>query len=334
MKRTFRPELLNGSTGDPLVLVRVRWSGRRLLLDLGDAHRLVTADALRVTDVFLSHTHMDHFVGFDHLLRLHLGRETRLRLWGPEGTAEKVGRRLGGYTWNLVDDYRFALEVRDVAARRTAGVRYRAVTGFEPEPLESSIAPDGWVLQEDALRVRAVELDHGIPVLGWRLEEPERLNVDAAALQRAGLRPGPWVGEMKRRVRAAEDEESPLDMDTAEGTARSTTLAEAAERFLRRGPGHVLAYATDFGFTDANRDRVIELARDADPLICEATYRDTELEEARKRHHLTARQAGEIAAAAGAPSLLLTHFSPRYHGVEEALVAEAAAVYDGPISYL
>ena len=91
MKRTFRPTLPNGPGGDPLVLVQIRWSGRRILFDLGEAVGVATRDLMRVRLVLLSHAHLDHLIGFDHLLRLHLGREIRLRVVGPEGTAEVGG---------------------------------------------------------------------------------------------------------------------------------------------------------------------------------------------------------------------------------------------------
>jgi ribonuclease BN (tRNA processing enzyme) len=62
----------------------------------------------------------------------------------------------------------------------------------------------------------------------------------------------------------------------------------------------VLAYSGDTGPTPA----LVELARDADIFLCEATLNKPEGE---PHGHLTAEEAREIAAAAGARRLLLTH---------------------------
>jgi len=84
--------------------------------------------------------------------------------------------------------------------------------------------------------------------------------------------------------------------------------------------GHVLAYTGDSGPCDA----VTEMSRGADVLLAEATYQDSD-------HlfpfHMSARQVGEHAAAAGVPRVILTHIVP---GLDpEVSRAQAAAVYDG-----
>ncbi len=52
---------------------------------------------------------------------------------------------------------------------------------------------------------------------------------------------------------------------------------------------------------------------------------------ARERSHLTARQAGELARAAGVEKLAPFHFSPRYLGREQELLEEAATAFGGPV---
>jgi ribonuclease Z len=332
VKRTFRPELINGPRGDPLVLVRVRWSGRRLLLDLGEAGLLATRDALRVSDVFLSHAHMDHLIGFDHLLRLHLGRPTRLRLYGPEGTGARIEAKLGGYTWNLVGDYTFTLEVWDLLEDRMEGRLFHASNGFGREPLETQPLAGGLILDEEPLSVRVGALDHGIPSLGYRIEEPERLNVDAGALERWKLKPGPWVACLKERVRAGAPPDEPVVADTPRGDPLEWTMERASRELLHRAPGHALAYASDLAYTEENALTIERLAHGADPFLCEATFRESEAEEAAARHHLTARQAGLLARRAGAHRLVLFHLSPRYAGSEEEHLREAAEAFEGPVS--
>ena len=86
--------------------------------------------------------------------------------------------------------------------------------------------------------------------------------------------------------------------------------------------GSALAYTGDTGPTD----EVSDLARDADVFLCEATWQD---EDDLHGFHLSARQAGEYAKAAGVGSLMLTHILP---GRDREISGEQAAeVFDGTI---
>ena len=74
----------------------------------------------------------------------------------------------------------------------------------------------------------------------------------------------------------------------------------------------------------------IEAARDADVLICEATYSDELEDKASKHKHLTAKQAAMIANKANAKKLILTHFSRRYKNTQQ-IEEEARSVFDNTL---
>jgi ribonuclease Z len=48
---------------------------------------------------------MDHFSGFDHLLRVCLGRDRGVSLYGPEKFITHLEHKLAAYTWDLVENY-------------------------------------------------------------------------------------------------------------------------------------------------------------------------------------------------------------------------------------
>ena len=75
MGSVFQASLVNDPFDDPSVYVDIPWERRALLFDLGANYHLPPRKLLKVTDVFVSHAHMDHFIGFDHLLRVRLARE-------------------------------------------------------------------------------------------------------------------------------------------------------------------------------------------------------------------------------------------------------------------
>jgi ribonuclease Z len=85
MLSSFLPRLVNNPFGDPGLYIPFLFEKRAMIFDLGDIVSLSPKELLKINHVFITHTHMDHFVGFERLLRLSLGREKDLYLYGPEG---------------------------------------------------------------------------------------------------------------------------------------------------------------------------------------------------------------------------------------------------------
>ncbi len=113
MRPSFHPRLINGPFDDPGLFIPFQFQNRAVIFDLGDINCLPAKDILKISHAFVSHTHMDHFIGFDRLLRLTLGREKNLSLYGPPGFLKNVEGKLAGYTWNLADKYNYPLSLAD-----------------------------------------------------------------------------------------------------------------------------------------------------------------------------------------------------------------------------
>jgi ribonuclease BN (tRNA processing enzyme) len=93
--------------------------------------------------------------------------------------------------------------------------------------------------------------------------------------------------------------------------------------------GRSLAYSADTGQSDA----LVELARDADVLLCEASFvepADDGAPPLPEDLHLTARQAGQHAARAGVGQLVLTHLVP--WNDRSRTLDEAGQAFTGPLS--
>jgi ribonuclease Z len=86
--------------------------------------------------------------------------------------------------------------------------------------------------------------------------------------------------------------------------------------------GTRLIYIGDVGRTE----ELVETCRDADMLVIEATYLESERDMAKKFGHLTALEAGKLAAAAGVKQLVLTHISRRYR--EKDILQEAQSIFE------
>jgi ribonuclease BN (tRNA processing enzyme) len=312
--------LVNGLFGDPLLHVRLRHRPRSLLFDLGDGSRLSARVAHQVSDVFISHAHMDHLSGFVWLLRSRIGAFPACRLYGPPGLARNISGLIQGFLWDRAGERSPVFEISELHGDTLQRFRLQAGGPARELPEARSVA-DGIVHAEPGFRVRAITLDHHTPVLAYAFEPDRELNVRKDSLQRCGLSPGPWLNELKQRLIAGDE-----DMWLSLPGGSAATVAELARELLTITPGKRLVYATDLADTPSNRKRLVGLARNAHTLFLEAVFAEADVAHARDHGHLTARACGEIAAAAGVSRLVPFHFSRRYADNPLVLFDEIEAV--------
>ena len=330
MRPSFAPRLINKSPfDDPGVLITFAFQKRAILFDLGDVRALSSRDLLKVSHVFVTHAHMDHFLGFDHLVRILLGRDKDLHVYGPAGFIQKVAARLSGYTWNLVENYenRFCITATEVRESSLRSQTFLCQDGFAArEPVEES-GFDGVLLDEPGFRVRARILDHKVPCLGLALEEKFHVNVMADKLEAMGLSTGPWLSRLKEALYAGDAPDTELSVPLPDGGRRLFTLGDLAARITIKTLGQKIAYITDAAYHGENEARILDLAKDADVLFIEAAFSHEDRLTAAEKSHLTALQAGALARAAGARQIVLLHFSPRYTDREQLLIQEAQRAF-------
>lgn len=329
----FLPTLVNPPFGDPGLYLDFLFARRAILFDLGDIGALGARKLLRVSDICISHTHIDHFIGFDLMLRIMLGRDKEVRLFGPPGILQQVENRLHSYSWNLIQSYptEFILIVTELRPDGS-GVRARFSSKriFVREAQEELEFRGGVILDEENLRIRVAFLQHSIPSLAYAFEEKLHVNFKKNRLTELGLPIGPWLSEVKRAVLRGEPDHTvvvPRAHAGEEGEA--VTIAELKGRVLQVVPGEKVVYVTDTAFTPENRCRVVELAAGADYLFIEAVFLHRDAERAFDRAHLTARQAGELGREARVVRVIPFHFSPRHLGAEQELRREVADAFQG-----
>jgi ribonuclease Z len=179
---------------------------------------------------------------------------------------------------------------------------------------EHPVAADGEIgadAPRAGFRLQARSLSHSVPTFGYQLTEPDGRRMLPDRLAGLGVA-GPDVGRLQRDG----------SLVTAAG-ARVTLEQASAPR-----PGQRFAFIMDTRLCDA----VFALADGADMCVCESTFADSEAGLARDYGHMTARQAGMVAAQCGVRLLVLTHFSQRYEsGDDQQLLGEAADAFGGEV---
>jgi ribonuclease Z len=252
--------------------------GEWLLFDCGEGTQTQIIRAglspNRLAAIFITHLHGDHFNGLPGLLSTMGmdGRERPLTLVGPPGIREYL----------------------DTLARlKVLWVNYPLdVQEYSRKDLpEDNLTV---VFETSAYTVSTIALDHRIFALGYRMSEkprPGKFNVEQA--HELGVPTGPLFGRLQNG--------HAVTLPDGRVVRPEDVLGETRQ-------GKSAVYCLDTRPCAAS----VELARDVDLLIHEATYTQDFTEEARHYGHSTAAQAAEIARAARARALLLTHFSSRF----------------------
>jgi ribonuclease Z len=323
MKATFRPRLLNDPFGDPCLFVRMVREKKALLFDLGDIRRLSSAELHTVTDVFVTHTHIDHFVGFDALLRVILRRDIPLNIYGPSGITGNVQGKLKGYTWNLIRDYPARINVFAFDGRTVTHALFSAANGFRKQSIEKRPA-DGLLLDARLFKVSAARLSHGTACLAYKLEGKPQINIDKDRLLKKGLTVGPWLTEFRNRLHRQET------AGTISVDGKRYIIGDLMD-IVRINRGQIVSYATDLAMNRKNLHDLISFVEGSDILYCEAYFLEKDNERARERFHLTAAECGRIGNAAKVKKLALMHFSPRYKDSPQQLIEEAAKEFGGEV---
>jgi len=168
---------------------------------------------------------------------------------------------------------------------------YHEVIKVIEHPVEKS-----GLVEDGDFRIEAEFLEHGgIDNIGWRITESDTRKFDKAKLTNLGV-VGPLVRELEKNKKIQVD-------------GRLVTLDDVSQ--IRKGD--VLTVAID----SVPCPEIKKLARGAKLFLCESTYLDKHKDLAKDHHHMTAKQAAEIARDAGVSQLILTHFSARYQDLSE-----------------
>lgn len=332
MRPSLHPRLINGPFDDPGLYIGFIFEKYAILFDIGEINSLSSRDILKISHVFVTHTHMDHFSGFDRLLRLFLGRDKTLSLFGPAGFINNVAGKLAGYSWNLVDRYDnpFSLDITEIRPDRLLCCRFSCRNRFRPEAPAIEKPFNAVLVETPGWMVSTVILDHGIPCLAFSIQEKFHINIKKDRLEALGLEVGPWIMDFKQALFAGNDPSSRFQVINTKcpGDRSSYELGWLSREIAAITKGQKITYITDAVFSPANIEKILDLAKGSDHLFIEAAFLEAHENIAEKKYHLTAWQAGTLAAMAGVRQFTIFHYSPRYAGLEDALTDEAIRAYN------
>ncbi|XP_013910663.1 PREDICTED: zinc phosphodiesterase ELAC protein 1 [Thamnophis sirtalis] len=265
----------------------------------------------KITKIFITHLHGDHFFGLPGLLctiSLQCSPDANklpVDIYGPLGLKDFLQRTMALSRSQLA----FPYVVHELVPTPNQCPEEEWSDAFSekrdegscPEPPGDVIclnpADDSYFLVDGGpVVMKAFRLFHRIPSFGFLVEEKPRTGkLNAQKLKELGIPPGPLYGKLKEGV--------PITLEN--GT--TVSLMDVLESPF---PGRKICVLGDC--SGVVGDGVTSLCSEADILIHEATLDDSQMEKARERGHSTPKMAAEFAKLCKARKLVLSHFSQRY----------------------
>jgi ribonuclease Z len=293
--------------------IALLYNGEQLLFDAGeDVQRRFEDAGLKFNaplSIFITHMHGDHVIGLPGLL-FHftlISRMEDVRIWGPPGLFAYL------YMHRIVSGLRapFLHDVFEIHLEENMLYRYdfQGTVNTQPEkiPITRNI-----IHETNLYIIRALSVCHSVPTTGFRFQEkplPGRFNPEIASELKIPQ------GNLWKKMQLGK---------TIIYNGKSYNPQELGIVGPKR-QGKIIAYTGDTKYCK----NLKKLAKDADVLICEATF-GTELKDlAEEKSHMTANQAATLAKKSQVSQLILTHISTRYaneHDLSE-LLKEARSIF-------
>ncbi len=271
--------------------ITIQREGETLMFDCGEGTQrqmMRYGVGFTLSEIFFTHFHADHFLGVIGLIRT-------FGLQGREEPLHLYGPR---------------------GAERI--LRGAVALGVErsPFPIEIHELEVGDCLPRKEYDIEVLRADHGAAAFGYALREHERLGrFDPDEARSLGIPEGPLWGRLHSGERVEWD-----DTSVSPPVRRS---AGAEELVGPPRPGRLVVISGDTRPTA----ELVRAATGADLLVHEGTFSDEERERAAETRHSTAREAAQVAIAARAKKLVLTHLSARFSIAAGGLLDEAKTVF-------
>lgn len=300
----FLPEIKSKPNEDISILFRLDNHSHNYICECGDASGLGVKECQNTRAIFISHTHIDHFVNFDQILRHQIGIEQRVVITGPKDIHLQVQAKIRGYSWNLIKPGAIVYEIREIISKSEINIYEVEPPVWELKKLKT--LNSNTIYENDRFQVNFTILDHKLPVIAYLFKEADSVKID---LSKAEFKGGRWVKELKQAFETGQK----TQVITIEGKAYK---AEELFYLLDIKHGDSLGVIMDHAATDENHAKIKDLFTHANKVFIECFYKTEEKEMAVLNYHSYAEQSGKIMQICGVKEPVPVHFSRKYSPAE------------------
>lgn len=323
--RNLVPTFFAGLLDDPILLLRTRPDGRHLMFDCGQIHHLAKRTFTNLDAIFISHAHMDHWMGIDAVVRQLIAAAKTVDIYGGPGLADKFEHKLRGYDWNLAEDYWSSFRVHEIHPERIDCDLFSGAESFVRKALQGEPRNGALIYRNTYLEVLSECCDHRVPSLIYRINERSLFMIDSQKLEQLQLLPGPWISELKRCFLQQQfpDELRLLKQDgRGQREVVISDVAGLVEKLRRPQDAHAIGYVSDVGYTPENHDKIVGLMQGVDLLCCECTFLAEAQDRARSSRHLCSADVNQLLEEIRPRYFLPMHLSRSYSRCSEQLYQE------------
>lgn len=296
----FKPELKSHPKEDICILLQLDNHAANYICECGDASGLGVKDAQNADAIFLSHTHIDHFINFDTILRHQIGGGKRVVICGPQHITAQVQAKIKGYSWNLIEAGAIVYEVREIVDEHTIIRSQLCPPLWEIEPLKP--LDEAGIYGNDRFDVQFTILDHKLPSIAYLFREKDSSNID---LSQSPYKPGSWVRELKS---AFESGSGDAEIQVGDDLFKASELFHLVT--LKKGDS--IGIVMDHAATEANHEKIRTLFSGCNKVFVECFYKAADRELAVQNFHSYSEQSGKIMRECGVNEAIPVHFSRKY----------------------
>jgi ribonuclease Z len=257
----FNAEIKSDRDEDICILIKVANHSYNYICECGEAKRLGVKECQNTNALFLSHTHIDHFVNFDTILRHQIGIKRKVVICGPEGIINQVQNRIKSYCWNLIEKGSVSYEIREIRGKNNI----KSVVLNSPlwEQEEENDITGSNIFEEKDFHVEYEILNHGTDSIAYLFKGTDKVKIELDK----GLKGGKWVSELKNSY-VRNDENAVIEIEGKE------FLSKDLFHMIKIEVGKKLGVIMDHAANEENHRKIKDKFFGVDEAYIECFYKD------------------------------------------------------------
>ena len=296
----FLPEVKSKVNEDISILIKLDNYSFNFICECGDASDLTVKECQNNEAIFISHTHIDHFINFDFILRHQIGIGRRIIICGPEGITKQVQSKIKGYQWNLIEKNSITYEIREIKKDGQVEISEINPPHWEIIKLENK-NPDN-LFKNERFSVDFVILDHKTDSIAYLFKEEDTVKID---ISKSEFKGGKWVRELKNAYEQG-NETALIQIEDQE--FKATELFHLLE--IKKGDS--LGVIMDHAANESNHKKIQSLFQNCNQAFIECFYKAEDKEFAKQNFHSYAEESAKIMKACNIKTATPVHFSRKY----------------------